>query len=76
MTNTIANLAKKKLKYSTAQYAQAISQLQLRNHKGQLHTITPQQQQKIVHLIEQFGFGVELQNYLHKIKVINKYAAV
>jgi hypothetical protein len=73
MTNTIANL---KLKYSTQQYAQALSQLQLRNHKGELHTITPKQQQKIIDIIEQHGFGVELQNYLHKINVINKSAAV
>ena len=68
--------AKKKLKYSSSQYAQALSQLQLRNHKGELHTITPKQQQKIIDIIEQHGFGVELQNYLHKINVINKYAAV
>ena len=76
MTNTIANLAKQKLNYSTTQYAQALSQLQFRNKKNELHTITPKQQQKILHMIEQHGFGLELQNYLHKIRVINKSATV
>jgi len=76
MTNIIGNLAKQKLNYSTAQYAHALSQLQFRNKKNELHCITLKQQQKIIHIIEQHGFGVKLQNYLHMIKVINKLAAV
>lgn len=72
--------AKKKIDhfhpYTRAQYAQGISDMQLRNRRGELTQITPEQIEEILDIIEVHGFGAELENYLKKIKVIGKYATV
>lgn len=72
--------AKKKIDhfhpYTRAQYAQGIGDMQLRNRKGELTPIPPEQIEQILDIVELHGFGAELEKYLKKINVIGKYATV